>query len=244
MLEILHTIAGWYVGILIFVLIVFWLVLWPFGLIEPVIGFFVDLFSRQKTFKSPYKLKVPESSLRFHEANVRSARNRQFTQLDSPTPSDAEAYRHTSWQQLDIPEIEQQPCIETPTNHRPNRKVKKPKRDNIRKSSNVRRNKTWNFQTWVAGAHYRQAEIAYCQKGQDVLLLRDPDNMHDENAIEIWANDMHIGFIPKEEAVRLAWAMDKGDHVEAHIERFYIENRGNKEVWLRVQRIDASLLDT
>ena len=88
MLEILHTIASWYVGILIFILIVFWLVLWPFGLIEPVVGFFIALFDHHKPIKSPYKLKVTKSSLRFHEASVRAARNRRFTHLDSPPPTD------------------------------------------------------------------------------------------------------------------------------------------------------------
>lgn len=88
MLEILHTIASWYIGILIFILIVFWLVLWPFGLAQPVIEFFVELFEQIKPVKSPYKLKVTKSSLRFHEASVRAARHRQFTHLHSPPPTD------------------------------------------------------------------------------------------------------------------------------------------------------------
>lgn len=91
MLEILHAIATWLAVIWICIVVLFlvlWLVLWPFGLAQPVVGFFVELFEQLKPLKSPYKLKITKSSLRFHEASVRAARHRQFTHLHSPPPTD------------------------------------------------------------------------------------------------------------------------------------------------------------
>ena len=108
------------------------------------------------------------------------------------------------------------------------------------------RAKRWNYATRVAGTYYRQGAVKRCREGQKAQLIRAPDNPHDHNAIEVWTANQHIGFIPREEAVRLAWAMDKGDFIEAHIEKVwlpYYEDEAT-DITIRVNRIDASLVDS
>ena len=79
--------------------------------------------------------------------------------------------------------------------------------------------KVSTFKTHVAGVSYRQDAVARCHEGQPAALLRDPDNRHDKNAIEVWAGNEQIGFISRDEATTLAPAMDQGDKVEAVIDR-------------------------
>lgn len=84
------------------------------------------------------------------------------------------------------------------------------------------RRKTWNYLTQIAGAYYRIENLQDCYEGQKVILKRNPNNPHDKNAIEMWAGRKHIGFVPADEAVRLSWAIDRGDKVEAHIEKLWL----------------------
>ncbi|MDE0191687.1 MAG: HIRAN domain-containing protein [Gammaproteobacteria bacterium] len=107
----------------------------------------------------------------------------------------------------------------------------------------MRRAKRWNYATRVAGTHYRQPAVKRCHQGQRVKLVRAPNNQHDGNAIEVWVGNQQIGFVPREEAVRLAWAMDKGDVVEAHIEKIwlpYFEDEST-DITIRVKRTDAAI---
>ena len=75
---------------------------------------------------------------------------------------------------------------------------------------------TWT--TAIAGVSYRQDEVQYCYEGQQVSLVREPRNPHDENAIKVTAEGLHIGYIGRDEAEGLAPAMDAGDRIEASID--------------------------
>ena len=86
------------------------------------------------------------------------------------------------------------------------------------------------FTIHVAGVSYRRSEVERCYPGQEVDLIRAPENPHDANAIEVWADD-HIGFIPRHEAENMAPMMDSGDWVhEAYIDSLF----GRGGVRLRV----------
>ena len=78
--------------------------------------------------------------------------------------------------------------------------------------------KVSTFTTRVAGTQLHQEEVGFCFVGQTVDLIRDPDNPHDTNAIEVWCGTDQIGFISRDEAVGMAPSIDQGDLVEANIE--------------------------
>lgn len=62
--------------------------------------------------------------------------------------------------------------------------------------------------------------VAAMKAGQAVLLVREPTNRFDPNAIMVWAEDahvghVHIGYLPKKQNVALAGFIDQtGDLVE------------------------------
>ena len=64
-----------------------------------------------------------------------------------------------------------------------------------------------SIRTQVAGVSRRQDAVSQCRKGQNVRLVRDPANDHDQNAIEVHAS-RQIGFIPREESETLALYLD------------------------------------
>ena len=86
------------------------------------------------------------------------------------------------------------------------------------------------YKIHVAGAIYRQDEIARCHEGHPVELVRNPENEYDENAIEVWAGDWHIGFIPRDQAELWAEWMDAGDEFDASILELVPPGRGRRYI--------------
>ncbi len=93
----------------------------------------------------------------------------------------------------------------------------------------------WNYKTYVAGAFYRQEDIARCHEGQSVELIADPDNEHDSNAIEVWAGNRHIGFIPRDTAETWAECMAAGDTFEASILEINPPERGKDFIGVLIE---------
>ena len=75
------------------------------------------------------------------------------------------------------------------------------------------------IQTSVAGVSYRQEAVSRCYDGQSLTLVRDRGNVHDQNAIKIFAGGEHIGFVPAEINQGFAEYMDSGRVLEAKIDR-------------------------
>lgn len=63
------------------------------------------------------------------------------------------------------------------------------------------------FRTRVAGVSYRQEAVSRCNEGQVVTLVRDPENEHDSNAVEVYAGEP-IGYIPTEDSEAVARYLD------------------------------------
>lgn len=78
----------------------------------------------------------------------------------------------------------------------------------------------------IVGMRFRGAEalVASLPAGEPLRLVRDADNQHDANAIEVWARGVHVGFVKATEAASLAKAMDR-DGKQAISGRFATENR-------------------
>lgn len=50
--------------------------------------------------------------------------------------------------------------------------------------------------------------VASLPVGEPLLLIREPMNLYDRNAIHVWARTQHVGFIPTKQNKDLARKMD------------------------------------
>lgn len=65
----------------------------------------------------------------------------------------------------------------------------------------------------------RQREIARCRIGEAVQLVREPDNRHDANCVQVLSSrGVQIGNIGRDNAEWIAERMDNGGHVSAVID--------------------------
>jgi HIRAN domain len=53
------------------------------------------------------------------------------------------------------------------------------------------------------------AALAALKQGDALSLVREPTNAVDPNAIQVWANGMHIGYLPGKKNADLARKMDQ-----------------------------------
>ena len=66
----------------------------------------------------------------------------------------------------------------------------------------------------LAGCRHRpiecQAEVLTLRPGDELSLVRDPNNEYDHNAIQVCSKrtNAHLGFVPRQTAARLAPEMD------------------------------------
>lgn len=73
------------------------------------------------------------------------------------------------------------------------------------------------MQLTLVGARFRPIEareaLADLGQGDEVLLIRDPSNPYDANAVQVWtSNEVHfIGFVAKAEAAEIAATLDEND---------------------------------
>jgi hypothetical protein len=65
----------------------------------------------------------------------------------------------------------------------------------------------------------RQAVIRRCVRGEQLQLVREPENPYDRNAIRIRRlNDEDLGYVPRSDAAELAPKMDAGRQVRAEVD--------------------------
>ena len=70
----------------------------------------------------------------------------------------------------------------------------------------------------IVGESHYQGAIWHCRKGDRVILQREPENPHDENAVAVLREDgEQIGYLSRDNAEWVAERMDKGRQVEAKI---------------------------
>lgn len=74
--------------------------------------------------------------------------------------------------------------------------------------------------TVIVGAHFRPSEARQLlndlEPGDRLYLSREPDNKFDVNAIQVLADDgsgeqVHVGYVPRQDNAVLAALMDNGD---------------------------------
>lgn len=65
----------------------------------------------------------------------------------------------------------------------------------------------------IVGMNFQKAEaiVAALQPGTPVKLIREPTNKYDANAIAVWVDGKHVGYIPSKQNKVLAAFMDQTD---------------------------------
>jgi hypothetical protein len=73
----------------------------------------------------------------------------------------------------------------------------------------------------LVGTRYYEAEAAWqgLEVGHPVVLIREPSNSHDSNAISVYSAGRRLGYVPRRVNGILAWSLDRGDPLQARIRR-------------------------
>lgn len=80
------------------------------------------------------------------------------------------------------------------------------------------------FTAYLRGNNFRpiEAKVAYneLEDGDELILLREPGNQYDPNAIMVLQPDteIHLGYVAKEVAIELASMMDEGQEFHCKVD--------------------------
>ncbi len=72
-------------------------------------------------------------------------------------------------------------------------------------------------------AGFRHAEAAEAwpdlRTGDELTLVREPDNAFDANAVRVDWHGRKLGYVPRRDNAALAWALDRGETLRARISK-------------------------
>ena len=71
----------------------------------------------------------------------------------------------------------------------------------------------------------------------ELKLVREPDNIHDPNAVAVYFHEEQLGYVPRVENTAIAQMLDRGEHLEASITQLTVD----ENPWQRI-RIGISLV--
>jgi hypothetical protein len=88
----------------------------------------------------------------------------------------------------------------------------------------------------LAGYNYHQAPEVWRRMriGDALQLEREPDNAHDGKAIGVLWQGYKLGYVPRAENAALAWAMDRGERLNARVSRLQPHRNPRKRVEFEV----------
>lgn len=88
----------------------------------------------------------------------------------------------------------------------------------------------------LAGYNYHEAARAFTamRVGDELVLVREPDNPHDGNAVRVEWQTRKLGYVPRARNAALAWALDNGEPVAARISRLQRHRSPAKRVAFEV----------
>ena len=71
----------------------------------------------------------------------------------------------------------------------------------------------------LAGFRFGEAAAVWplLQAGDELQLVREPDNPHDANAVRVEWRGYRLGYVPRRENAALAWGLDRGVRVRARV---------------------------
>lgn len=85
----------------------------------------------------------------------------------------------------------------------------------------------------LAGFWYYQGEAIWPQLriNDELRLIREPDNPHDKNAVEVYWHAYKLGYLPRRENKVVAGMLDRGIHLRTNI----TELKETENPWGRVK---------
>ncbi|MGP1680582.1 MAG: HIRAN domain-containing protein [Burkholderiales bacterium] len=88
----------------------------------------------------------------------------------------------------------------------------------------------------LAGFNYHQAPEVWrgMRVGDALRLVREPDNAHDGKAVRVEWSGHKLGYVPRAQNAALAWAMDRGDVLEARVSRLQPHRSARKRIEFEV----------
>jgi hypothetical protein len=71
----------------------------------------------------------------------------------------------------------------------------------------------------LAGFRYHEAPAVFAQirPGDPLVLAREPGNAHDANAVRVEWHGHKLGYVPRAENAAVAWALDRGEPLQARV---------------------------
>jgi hypothetical protein len=71
----------------------------------------------------------------------------------------------------------------------------------------------------LAGFRYHEAPRLFerLRSGEPLELAREPDNPYDSNAVRVDWRGHKLGYVPRTHNAALAWAMDRGEALDARV---------------------------
>lgn len=101
-----------------------------------------------------------------------------------------------------------------------------------------------DFHTKVVGVSFegRQDVLAGLRVGDELTLVRQPDNPHDSNAIAVCMGALQIGFIHKGAARRIAPKMDEGIRYRVEVASLTGGGARSRGVNIRVRRVSGGVV--
>jgi hypothetical protein len=88
----------------------------------------------------------------------------------------------------------------------------------------------------LAGFNYHQAPEVWrgMRVGDALSLEREPDNVHDAQAISVHWQGRKLGYVPRAQNAALAWAMDLGERLDARVSRLQPHRNPRKRIEFEV----------
>jgi hypothetical protein len=88
----------------------------------------------------------------------------------------------------------------------------------------------------LAGFNYHQAPEVWqgMRIGDALKLEREPDNVHDARAISVQWRGHKLGYVPRAQNAALAWAMDRGESLDARVSRLQPHRNPRKRIEFEV----------
>lgn len=73
----------------------------------------------------------------------------------------------------------------------------------------------------LAGFRYHDAPAVFAalRPGDPLALVREPHNPHDANAVRVEWQGHTLGYVPRAENAAVAWALDRGEPLQARVSR-------------------------
>ena len=71
----------------------------------------------------------------------------------------------------------------------------------------------------LAGFQYHEAKVVWQQMrvGDTLVLIREPENPHDDKAVRVDWNGHTLGYVPRTENAAVARQLDQGNRLQARI---------------------------